>query len=351
MVSILCEELVRRGVDVTLCASGDSLTSAKLQSVYHRSLRTAEDLKDRSPYDWMHAALSLRGAEGYDLVHNHAGELVMAMSHLVDAPMLTTLHCLITPDTRFVWDHYQGWYNTISHAQRATMPAIGGGTFAGVVHNGIDVESFPFSSQKDDYLLFISRICPEKGAHLAIEAARRLGMRLIIAGKVDRVDQAYYREVVEPLVDGEQVVFVGEADATCKRKLYQRAHCLLMPLCWEEPFGLAMAEAMACGTPVVAFARGAAPEIVVNGETGYLVEDVDGMVEAVRKVDRIDPARCRQHVSDRFSPQVMAERYLASYRTILDRTARQRALVLPPTPGRPLPAVRATGDGERVAHS
>ena len=108
---------------------------------------------------------------------------------------------------------------------------------------------------------------------------------------------------------------------------------------------------MACGTPVVAFARGAAPEIVVNGETGYLVEDVDGMVEAVRNVDRIDPARCRQHVSDRFSPQVMAERYLASYRTILDRTARQRALVLPPTPGRPLPAVRATGDGERVALS
>ena len=349
VVSVLCDELVRRGVDVTLCASGDSLTSARLQSVYDRSLRTAHDLENPSPYEWMHAALSLREAEGYDLIHNHAGELAMAMSHLVDAPMLTTMHCLITPDTQLVWDSYRGWYNTISHAQRATMPEISGGCFAGVVHNAIDVESFPFSGQKDDYLLFLSRISPEKGTHLAIEAASRLGVRLIIAGKVDRVDRAYYHEVVEPLIDGEQVVFLGEADASFKRDLYQRASCLLMPSCWEEPFGLVMVEAMACGTPVVAFARGAAPEIVVDGVTGYLVEDVDGMVEAVRNAERIDPARCRQHVSDRFSPQVMAERYLASYRTILDRTARQRPLALPPTRVAPLPAVGATGDGEKVA--
>ncbi|MCH8065883.1 MAG: glycosyltransferase family 4 protein [Chloroflexi bacterium] len=351
VVSILCEELVRRGVDVTLCASGDSLTSARLQSVYDRSLGRADDLEDPSPYHWMHAALSLRGAEGYDLVHNHAGELAMAMSHLVDAPMLTTMHNGITQDTQFVWDHYEGWYNTISHAQRASMPMTRSGKFVGVVQNAIDVESFPFSSQKDEYLLFLSRISSGKGAHLAIEAARRLGRRLIIAGKVDRVDRAYYDEAVQPLIDGEQVVFFGEADACAKRELYQRAYCLLLPLCWEEPFGLVMTEAMACGTPVVAFARGAAPEIVVDGETGYLVEDVDGMVEAVRNVDRIDPARCRQHVSDRFSPQVMAERYLASYRTILDRTARQRPLVLPPTRVAPLPAVGATGDGETVALS
>jgi glycosyltransferase involved in cell wall biosynthesis len=263
--------------------------------------------------------------------------------------MLTTMHNAITQDTQFVWDHYQGWYNTISHAQRASMPAVCSGNFAGVVHNAIDVETFPFSTQKDDYLLFLSRIGPEKGTHLAIEVARRLGMRLLVAGKVDRVDQAYYHEVVEPLIDGEQVVFLGEADASAKRELYRRAYCLLLPLCWEEPFGLVMAEAMACGTPVVAFARGAAPEIVVDGVTGYLVEDVDGMVEAVRNAERIDPARCRQHVMEHFSPQVMAERYLASYRTILDRTARQRPLALPPTRVAPLPAVGATGDGEKVA--
>jgi glycosyltransferase involved in cell wall biosynthesis len=315
---------------VTLCASGDSKTLAQLHSVYPRSLRTADDLQDRSPYDWMHIALSLREAKGYDMVHNHAGEPAMAMSHLVDAPMLTTMHCLITPDTKFVWKHYEGWYNAISRAHHATIPPGCGGSFAGVVHNAIDVESFPFSNQKDDYLLFLSRIAPEKGTHLAIEAARRVGMRLVIAAKVDPVDRAYYEDVVAPLIDGEQVVYVGEANAIQKRRLYERAYCLLFPICWEEPFGLVMAEAMACGTPVVAFARGAAPEVVVDGQTGYLVEDVDGMVQAVRKVDRIDPYRCREHVVGHFSPSVMVERYLLLYHKILNQTAR-RLLAFPRT--------------------
>lgn len=330
VVSVLCEEFARSGVDITLCASGDSRTGARLHAVYDRSLRTADDLTDRSPYDWMHVALALREADEYDLIHNHAGELAMAMSHLAHAPMLTTMHNLITPDTRFVWDRYRGWYNAISHAQKVKMPALDGGTFAGVVHNAIDVESFPFSTQKDDYLLFLSRIAPDKGPHLAIGAARRLGMRLVMAGKVDRVDRAYFHKVVKPLIDGRRVVFLGEADACTKRQLYERARCLLMPLCWEEPFGLVMAEAMACGTPVVAFARGAAPEVIVDGETGYLVDDVDGMVEAVHRVERIDPVRCRQHVSDHFSPPVMASRYLTLYAAILDQTARRRRIAAAP---------------------
>jgi len=343
VVGILCDELTRRGIEVTLCASGDSCTSAPLRAAYPRSLRSADDLEDRAPYDWMHVSLALREAKRFDLVHNHAGELAMAMSHLVDVPMLTTMHCLITPDTQFVWEHYRGWYNTISYAERATLPALGGARFAGVVHNAIDVETFPFSPQKDDYLLFLSRMAPEKGPHLAIEVARRLGMRLVIGAKVDRVDQAYYHEAVEPLIDGEHVVFVGEADAVYKRELYKRASCLLLPLCWEEPFGLVMVEAMACGTPVVAFARGAAPEIIIDGETGYLVDDVDAMVEAVARVERIDPFRCRQHAWQRFSPPAMAERYLAIYRKILDQAARERSLALAPAPA--LPAAAAADRG------
>jgi len=334
VVSVLCEELVRRGVSVTLCASGDSCTSARLRSVYPRSLRAADDLADRSPYDWMHAALSLSEASGYDLIHNHAGELVVAMSHLVDVPMLTTMHCLITPDTKFVWDRYRGWYNNISYAQRAQIPDVSGGTYLGAVHNGIDVESFPFCADKEDHLLFLSRIAPEKGVHLAVEVARRLGMRLVLAGKVDRADRVYFEDVVRPLIDGKQVTFLGEADATLKRELYQRARCLVMPICWEEPFGLVMAEAMACGTPVVAFNRGAASEIVADGETGFLVDDVDGMVAAVRQVDRIDPARCRQHVSERFSPQVMADGYIRLYRRVLEESARPRRLAAPVLPSR-----------------
>lgn len=335
VVSVLCEELVRQGHKVTLCASGDSVTSAELLSVYHRSLRTADDLQDRQPYDWMHIALSLKEAKDFDIVHNHAGEPTMAMSHLVDVPMLSTMHCHITPDTRFVWDRYRGWYNTISHAEQRRMPPVGGGTYCGVVYNGIDVESFPYQARKDGYLLFLSRIAPEKGTHLAIEVARRLGKRLIMAAKVDRVDQQYFHDSVEPLIDGDLIQFVGEADATLKRKLYAKAYCLLLPLCWEEPFGLVMAEAMACGTPVIAFARGAATEVVVDGETGFLVHDVDGMVRAVHQVGRIDPWRCRRHVEENFSAQRMAEGYLTLYERILEEAAMsERLTVVAPALGR-----------------
>jgi glycosyltransferase involved in cell wall biosynthesis len=332
VVSVLTEELVRRGFEVTLCASGDSRTCARLHAVYGRSLRTADGLEDAAPYDWAHVALGLKEGLGYDIIHNHAGELPMAMSHLVDVPVLTTMHCMPTPDTRFVWDGYRGWYNTISHAQRRTMPPIRGGIFAGTVHNAIDVASYPFSSDKDDYLLFLSRIAPEKGPHLAIEVARRLGMKLIIAAKVDRRDAEFHREVVEPQIDGEQIVFLGEADAARKRELYARARCLLLPLCWEEPFGLVMAESMACGTPVVAIARGAAPEIIVHGETGFLCEDADGMVGAVRQLDRIDPARCRRHVVEHFSPAIMADRYLELYERIIEQAAQPRRMVAAPGP-------------------
>ena len=327
VVSVLCEELVRQGHEVTLCASGDSVTSAELLSIYHRSLRTADDLTDRQPYDWMHIALSLKeAADGFDIIHNHAGELAMAMGHLVGVPMLSTMHCLVTPDTRFVWDRYGGWYNTISHAARRSMPQVRGGTYCGVVHNGIDVNSFPYEERKGDYLLFLGRVAPEKGTHLAIEAARRLGKRLIIAAKVDQADRRYFHQTVEPLIDGALIQFVGEVDASLKRRLYARACCLLLPICWEEPFGLVMAEAMACGTPVVAFARGAAPELVVDGETGFLVHDVDGMVKAVRRVDRIDPRRCRRHVEENFSAQRMAEGYLALYERIIQEAAIGEAL-------------------------
>jgi glycosyltransferase involved in cell wall biosynthesis len=338
VVSLLTEELVRRGHDVTLAASGDSQTSATHLAVYGRSLRRADDLQDRNPYDWSHIALSLRHARDFDVVHNHAGELAMAMSHLVDVPMLTTMHCLVTPDTQFVWDHYAGAFNTISRSQRP--PALKSGAraqFAGHVYNAIDVESFPFEPVKGDDLLFLSRIAPEKGPQQAIEAAKRLGRRLIIAGKVDQYDRRFYEEVVKDLIDGEQIVFFGEADALQKRELYRTAHCLLMPLMWEEPFGLVMPEAMACGTPVVAFRRGSAPELIRHGETGYIVDNVDEMVEAVQQIGRIDPAACRAHVQEHFSPAKMATAYVRVYERLLGRPGRSRRL----TSGLELPAAAA----------
>lgn len=320
VVHVLVEELVRRGHEVTLCASGDSRTSARLQASYPRSLRTA-DLENKSVYSWQHAALSMKDAQDYDIVHNHAGEEVMALCHLVpEVPMLTTMHCLITPDTVFVWDRYVGHYNTISQSQYATMPAISGGTYAGVVHNGIDVASFPFQAEKDEHLLFLSRIAPEKGPELAVEVARRCGKKLILAGKVDPLDRDFFVNTMIPLIDGEHVVFVGEADARRKRELFKSASCVLMPITWEEPFGLVLAEAQACGTPVITFNRGAAAEIVQDGVTGFVVDSVDEMVAVVARINEISPMACRQHMERNFGGQAMADAYLRVYQSILARS-------------------------------
>jgi glycosyltransferase involved in cell wall biosynthesis len=320
VVSILTEELVKQGHEVILAASGDSHTAATLLATYHRSLRRADDLVDRNPYDWMHMAMALKEGRDCDLIHNHAGELAMAMSHTIDTPMLTTLHCLTTPDTQFIWDRYTGSYNTISKSQRPPLSLRRGpARYMGHVYNSIDVESFPFQAEKGDDLLFLSRIAPEKGPQLAVDVAKRLGRRLILAGKVDAYDRRFFDEVMRDLIDGEQIVFFGEADATQKRELYRTAQCVLMPLTWEEPFGLVMPEAMACGTPVIALRRGSASELIVHGKTGFVVDTVDEMVEAVSLVGTIDPYDCREHVRSHFAPEIMAGHYLRVYDEVLER--------------------------------
>jgi glycosyltransferase involved in cell wall biosynthesis len=314
----LVEELVRRGHEVTLWASGDSTVSARLRWVCPRSLRTAE-YADRSPHDWLHIAHALEDAAtgDYDLIHNHAGELPLAFFRLVEKPLLSTMHCNTTEDTAPIWDQAPGWYNTISRTQYETQPRFRGPRYAGYVYNGIDTASFPFSAEKDAYLLFLSRLAEEKAPHLAVEVARRLGQRLVIAGKVDWRDKPYFERVMRPLIDGEQIVFLGEADAQLKRELYRKARALLLPLQWDEPFGLVMTEAMACGTPVIAFARGAAREIVLDGETGFLVDSVEAMAQAVGRVREIDPSKCRARVEQYFDTRVMVDAYEALYQQIL----------------------------------
>jgi glycosyltransferase involved in cell wall biosynthesis len=328
VVGLLADGLIRCGHEVVLRASGDSITLAELRSVYPRSLRTATGIENTLPYELVHGAEALRDAQDFDIVHNHTGEILMAFAGLADAPMLTTTHGILTPDARFVWEHYDGFYNTISWSQAKGYAGLKSARFAGAVHNAIDVQTYPFRPDKEDYLLCLARVSPEKGTHLAIEVARRLSMPLIIAGKVDVVDREYFETMVEPQIDGTNVRFFGEANAKEKRELYAGARCLLVPISWEEPFGLVMPEAMACGTPVIAFARGAAPEIVVDGETGFLVDDVDGMVEAVRHVRAIDPRRCRSHVEERFDVPVMVDGYLDAYERILE-TARPERLITP----------------------
>lgn len=320
----LTEGLVAAGHDVTLFASGESRTSANHRSVYPRPLRSEHHLKEKAPYEYVHAAAALAEAgDHYDVIHNHAGALPIAFSSLIQTPMLSTKHCLIEPDWEFAWRRYTGYYNTISRRAHACMPSTVGGNYVGHVYNGIDVESFPYSSEKQDYLLFLSRIAPEKAPHFAIHAARRAGMKIVIAGKVDPnpTDEQYFDQVVRPLIDGKQVVWFGEADAAQKRELYRDARALLLPIVWEEPFGLVMPEAMACGTPAIVFRRGAAPEIVADGKSGFLVDNVSEMASAIGRLDEISPADCRRHALENFDTSVMVKSYVSVYERMLEREA------------------------------
>jgi glycosyltransferase involved in cell wall biosynthesis len=326
VVSLLVEELVRMGHEVTLWASGDSKTSAELRSVVPVSLRQGGLTKDAMQYSLVHVASALAESGRYDIVHNHNGppsEPAMALHRCrAETPMLTTLHCQLTDDTRFIWENYRGWYNTISHKQAALLPDLPHANFAGMVYNSIDVDTFPFEKDKDDYLLFMGRMSYEKSPHLAVQVARAVGLKLIIAGQMRMPwEKEYFEEELEPLIDNETVVYLGEADAVQKRQLYRKARCLLVPINWEEPFGLVMVEAMACGTPVIAFNRGAASEIVLPGENGFLVNDVAGMADAISRVGEIEPAMCRASVADRFSPQALGRGYLELYEKMLSASS------------------------------
>ncbi len=317
VVSLLSEELQRRGHDVTLFASGDSITSCRLQSVCDRFLRGTS--ADRYILNMLNVVSCLQQAEDFDVIHNHTAFEGMSTAGLVSTPMLTTLHGHLKGDWLTLFQHYRGWYNTISHSARRLLPEREG--FAGVIYNAIDVSTYPFQQRgREDYLLFLSRISWEKGPHVAIAVARLLKRRLIIAGNVHPNDESYFQTKVLPHIDGDQIQYVGEADAERKRELMSSASCLLAPILWAEPFGLFMAEAMACGTPVVAFRRGAAPELIVDGLTGYLVNDLPQMAESVRRIDRLDPERCRRHVAENFNIARMADDYLAAYDRILTQS-------------------------------
>jgi len=317
VVSLLTEELVKRGHDVTLFASGDSVTSAKLVSVCPHFLRGSG--RDTGILTMLNVVSCLEQADKFDIIHNHTCFEGLATAGLVKTPILTTLHGRLTGDWLELFAHYKGWYNTISRSAKSLLPEKE--RFVGVIYNSIDVSSYPFNGgNREPYLLFLSRMSYEKGPHLAIKIARRLRRRLIIAGNVHSVDEEYFRTMVMPGVDGDQIQYVGEADYYRKRELLAQAYCLLAPITWPEPFGLFFIEAMACGTPVVVFNRGSAPEVVRHGETGFVVDTVDEMAEAVDRVYQIDRRHCREYVERNFNAPRMADDYLQAYQRILSQS-------------------------------
>lgn len=316
VVSALTEELVKRGHEVTLFASGDSQTTAKLSSVYPRGLREAKvkDLYGINPYTMLHIGAAYERQHEFDIIHDHNGVLSLPTANIACTPVVMTMHGPFTTDNRALFQALRSPYQvTISNAQAYAVPNL---HYAGTVYNGLPLEHYPFDDTHDGYLLYVGRISMEKGVHYAIETAKSLDLPLVIAAKLESVDELYYQQYIEPFLN-DRIVWIGEVDETERNRLMSKARCFLHPVTWREPFGLTIVEAMATGCPVVAFNKGSIPELIKNGESGFVVEDIEGMIEAVQNIDSIDRAATRRHALENFSASRMAQGYLEIYEKIL----------------------------------
>lgn len=311
VVSILTEGLVARGVDVTLFATADSLTGARLAAVAPRPYAEPPGL-DAKVWECLHIAHVFERAAEFDLIHNHFDFLPLSYSALVATPVLTTVHGFSSERILPVYERYNGrtHYVAISDADR--HPRL---DYAATVYHGIPLAEFTFRRESDDYLLFFGRIHPDKGAAEAIEVARRAGHRLVMAGLIH--DRDYFEQRVAPYLDGDRVAYVGVADPARRDALLGGAAALLHLVNFAEPFGLSMIEAMACGTPVVAFGRGSIPEVVDEGVTGCVVRSVDEAAGAVGRAVALDRALVRRRAEERFSHERMVDDYLRVYEAII----------------------------------
>ncbi|PIR82491.1 glycosyl transferase [Candidatus Kaiserbacteria bacterium CG10_big_fil_rev_8_21_14_0_10_59_10] len=324
VVHALTEELVRRGHEVTLFASGDSKTSARLHSVYPRALReeNVPDLYGANHWTLLSIGTAYAMQEEFDVIHDHLAPLSLPIANLATTPTVITMHGLFTPEGKKLFSAFRKpSVVTVSHAQRRAAPHA---NHACTVHNGLPMENYPFGAKGGEYLLFVGRISMEKGVHHAIRVAQKLDMPLIIAAKLDSMDKPYFDEYVRPHLS-RRITWVGEVDERTRNALMARAHCFLHPVTWREPFGLTIIEAMACGCPVVAFNKGSIPELVVHGKTGFVVENIGEMVAAVEKAGELDRAACRAHVLAHFNAKRMADGYEALYTRMIAERAKRKS--------------------------
>lgn len=316
VVFYLTEELVRLGHDVTLFASGDSQTSAKLIACAPRALRLDPAVRDPLPHHLVMIERVRRHAHEFDVLHFHLDHLHLPLFRTLARKCVTTLHGrLDLPDLAHLYREFDDMpLVSISDAQRKPLPNA---SWVGTVHHGLPEPVCPFNPvPRGQYLAFLGRISPEKGIERAIEIAQRCGRRLRIAAKIDRAEENYWRTRVAPLLADPLLDFIGEVGEEDKPALLGHAAALLFPIDWPEPFGLAMIEAMSCGTPVIAWPHGAVPEVVEHGVTGFIVESVDEAVEAVNQLPRLDRGTVRRRFEERFSATRMAREYLAVYRNL-----------------------------------
>ncbi len=311
VASLLTEGLVARGHDVTLFATADSQTSATLHAVCPQGY---EENRSLIPKVWecLHISELFEHADMYDVIHNHFDFLPLTYMGLTTTPVVTTIHGFSSPGILPVYKKYNGkaFYVSISDSDRS--PDL---YYIKTIHHGIDIMLFDFQPDPDDYLLFFGRIHPDKGTREALDIASACNKKLILAGIIQ--DKAYYEQYVAPRIDNDKVIYAGSVGPVERSRLLGKACALLHPIQFNEPFGLSVIESMACGTPVIAFDRGSMPELIENGKSGFLVNNVDEAVETVARIKEIDRATCRLHVARHFTVDRMIDEYIQVYEMIL----------------------------------
>jgi glycosyltransferase involved in cell wall biosynthesis len=316
IVSYLTEELTRQGHDVTLFASGDSLTSARFVPGCPRSLRLDPECVDQTVHHVVMLEEVFRRADEFDVVHFHVDYLHYPLSRRQPVTRVTTLHGrLDLPDLLPLYDEFRDEpVVSISRAQRIPIP---GANWLGTIYHGIPESLYDVRPSAGTYLAFLGRISPEKRLDRAILIAREAGWPLRIAAKVDRADRDYFERIIAPMLDDPLIEFIGEIGDADKGDFLGAAAALLFPIDWPEPFGLVMIEALACGTPVIAYRHGSVPEVLEHGRTGFIVDDIPAAVRAVHRIGELDRARCRQVFLERFTAERMARDYLAIYERLV----------------------------------
>ncbi len=325
VVSTLTEALVRRGHDVTLFAAPGSRSQATVLTLLDRS---HPDEIERSLYEVDHVAQAFdrvglaSGAGAFDVIHDHCGFAGLAFANRIDTPLVHTLHGPFTQETSAFYARHGHKATLVGISQAQLDSAPDGVRAIGPIPNPIDLREWPSDQRKGDFLLWIGRMTPEKGPQRAIAAARAVDVPLVLAGVIQAGQQEFFDREIAPHIDGDRVRFIGEVGGSAKRSLFARARGLLMPVRWNEPFGMVVVEALACGTPVIAFPEGAVRELVVHGKTGFLVADVRAMSEAIGALPQIRPSDCRTWVREHCDGDVVAEAYERAYRSVLVRQPR-----------------------------